>query len=74
MNNVTCTISDNRVDIFRDGEYIGKVELGTNDEPILILYADGNFRQNVSFNDLDIIQDNWNFFLDKELRKKNIDN
>lgn len=60
MKNITCIIQKDRVGIFRDGKMIGIVA-EVRGEPVLTLSCGyGVSSIQLSFNDLAIIEDNWN--------------
>jgi len=61
MRHVTCTLVEktNTVMVWREGELVGMVtEVGG--EPQLTIYGVSNKPLVLSFNDLEIIEDNWN--------------
>jgi len=58
--NFHCTIISDRVEIYRFNRMIGTVvQIGTN-EPVITLFAETSGTQELTFNELAIIQDNWN--------------
>jgi len=65
MNHVTCIIQNDRLVVYRNGSPIGYVLPDLMDEPVLTLYKT-NDDITLSFNDFDIIQDNWNHFLENK--------
>lgn len=66
--NVHCLIRNDRVEIFRFNRLIGTVVRIGTDEPIITLFAETSGTQELTFNDFEIIQDNWNQF--EEMQKK----
>jgi hypothetical protein len=61
MNHVTCTFEGNQVKIYRNDKLIGFVT-EVSGEPMITVFADINHLQTFTFNDIAIIQDNWNVF------------
>jgi hypothetical protein len=58
--NLHCVILNDRVEIFRFNRLIGTVvQIGT-DEPVMTLFAESSGTTELTFNELAIIQDNWN--------------
>lgn len=67
MNHITCIIQNDRVEIFRGRRMIGTVVAIGEGEPAITLFPDiygGSHGQceniTLTFNDIAIIQDNWN--------------
>ena len=73
MINVTCRIvpETNSIFVWRDGSLVGLVE-EVGGEAELTVYGVPNKPTVLSFNDLEIIQDNWNQLQEimRELKKK----
>ena len=60
FGHVTCLIRNDRVEIYRGRRFIGTVvQIGEN-EPVITLFSDSVDTVELTFNDLAIIQDNWN--------------
>ncbi len=60
MNHVTCIIQNDRVEIFRGRHMIGTVVAIGVDEPVITIFSNPDGVQSLTFNDIAIIQDNWN--------------
>ena len=58
---VTCKLTSGRyLEIWRGGKLIGAVDNEKDDDPIITLYGNlSDYNQTLSFNDLEIIMDNW---------------
>lgn len=57
--NVYCHIEEGRVKIYRGNKLIGFVTAGVEDDPVITIFAEIDGNQVLTFNDLAIIQDNW---------------
>ena len=60
MNNFYCTIINDRVEIFRGRKMLGTVVQIGEGEPTLTVFCQADGVQEFTFNELAIIQDNWN--------------
>lgn len=60
MNHVTCIIQNDRVEIFRGRSMIGTVVAIGDEEPVITIFSNPDGVQPLTFNDIAIIQDNWN--------------
>lgn len=60
MKHVTCQIRNDRVEIFRGRDMIGTVVAIGEDEPVITIFSNPDGVQSLTFNDIAIIQDNWN--------------
>lgn len=72
MKHVTCQIQNDRVEIFRGRDMIGTVVAIGEDEPVITIFSNPDGVQSLTFNDIAIIQDNWNQC--EEMRNKRISN
>jgi hypothetical protein len=58
--NLHCIIQHDRVEIYRFNRLIGTVVQIGEDEPVMTLFAETSGTQELTFNEIAIIQDNWN--------------
>lgn len=57
------------LEVWRESDCLGTVHLGADGDPVLTVFGD-KYRTELTFNDLEIIQDNWTQLMELTVKKK----
>ena len=60
MNHVMCKLIGDHLEIWRGGKLIGTVDNREDPDPVITMYGClPDYNQTLTFNDVEIIMDNW---------------